>query len=342
MLWVPCDDCHRPVPRLRRPRSSHLPDHGRPRLPRCRDIVTLPLLRQRVLVGWTPADCRGPSRPELGTRPGRQRILGGIEIRALRRCRRAPSLRRALRPHAGAAPELGPAPQEPPRYGRRHRQLRPLGRRAGPARHHDRRGRRRRGRGPGPRRRRRSFPTTWPVSFPRAGSTWWTLWDVIEHTSEPAILLEQACAALAPGGALFFETPDARFPLRKGTLGMHRATGGRVDRTGALYYWEHKVYFTESGLRRLLDRHGMRTVAVERWTSPRAKMTKLLADPGALGLSALVSRRREGLPLCRPDPRACGPRQQAHRGRRALSVTATEPPHHERVCGAVSVKVRPS
>jgi hypothetical protein len=110
---------------------------------------------------------------------------------------------------------------------------------------------------------------------------------VIEHTSEPAILLEQACAALAPGGALFFETPDARFPLRKGTLGVHRATGGRVDRTGALYYWEHKVYFTENGLRRLLDRHGMRTVAVQRWTSPRAKMTKLLADPGALGSSAL-------------------------------------------------------
>ena len=123
--------------------------------------------------------------------------------------------------------------------------------------------------------------------LPAGGVDLVTLWDVIEHSSEPGGLLQEARAALAPGGALFLETPDARFPLRKGTLGVHRATSGRIDRTGALYYWEHKVYFTESGLGRLLDRYGMRTVAVQRWTSPRAKMTKLLADPRALGTSPL-------------------------------------------------------
>jgi hypothetical protein len=31
----------------------------------------------------------------------------------------------------------------------------------------------------------------------------------------------------------------------------------------------------------------MHTVAVQRWTSPRAKMTKLLSNPDALGTSAL-------------------------------------------------------
>jgi 2-polyprenyl-3-methyl-5-hydroxy-6-metoxy-1,4-benzoquinol methylase len=123
--------------------------------------------------------------------------------------------------------------------------------------------------------------------LPENGVDLVTLWDVIEHSSEPIGLLQQARAALAPGGALFLETPDARFPLRKGMLGLHRATGGRVDRTGALYYWEHKVYFTQRGLSRLLQRCGMHTVAVERWTSPRAKMTQLLANPDALGTSAL-------------------------------------------------------
>jgi hypothetical protein len=92
---------------------------------------------------------------------------------------------------------------------------------------------------------------------------------------------------VAPGGAVFLETPDARFPLRKGMLGLHQATGGRVDQTGAMYYWEHKVYFTERGMRRIMERCGLRMVAVERWTSPRAKMTNLLANPDALGTSAL-------------------------------------------------------
>lgn len=123
--------------------------------------------------------------------------------------------------------------------------------------------------------------------LPKEGVDLVTLWDVVEHSSEPVALVRQARAALAPGGTLFLETPDARFPLRKSMLGLHRATGGRVDRTGALYYWEHKVYFTERGLRQLLRRCGMRTVAVERWTSPRAKMTNLLANPDALGTSAL-------------------------------------------------------
>ena len=69
--------------------------------------------------------------------------------------------------------------------------------------------------------------------LPENGVDLVTLWDVIEHSSEPIGLLQQARVVLAPGGALFLETPDARFPLRKGMLGLHRATGGRVDRTGA-------------------------------------------------------------------------------------------------------------
>jgi 2-polyprenyl-3-methyl-5-hydroxy-6-metoxy-1,4-benzoquinol methylase len=113
-----------------------------------------------------------------------------------------------------------------------------------------------------------------------------TLWDVIEHVANPATFVTEALTRLRPGGVLFFETPDARFPLRKAVIGVRAASRGRVDKTGALYYWEHKVYFTERGMAMMLTRLGARMVAVERWTSPRAKMTKLLGSDKALGTSA--------------------------------------------------------
>lgn len=113
-----------------------------------------------------------------------------------------------------------------------------------------------------------------------------TLWDVVEHVADPAAFVSEALTRLRPGGVLFFETPDARFPLRKAVLGVRAASKGRVDKTGALYYWEHKVYFTERGMAMLLMRLGARIVGVERWTSPRAKMTKLLGSDKALGTSA--------------------------------------------------------
>ena len=113
-----------------------------------------------------------------------------------------------------------------------------------------------------------------------------TLWDVVEHVANPAAFVSEALTRLRPGGVLFLETPDARFPLRKAVLGVRAASKGRVDKTGALYYWEHKVYFTERGMAMMLMRVGARVVGVERWTSPRAKMTKLLASDKALGTSA--------------------------------------------------------
>jgi 2-polyprenyl-3-methyl-5-hydroxy-6-metoxy-1,4-benzoquinol methylase len=113
-----------------------------------------------------------------------------------------------------------------------------------------------------------------------------TLWDVVEHVADPAAFVSEALTRLRPGGVLFFETPDARFPLRKAVLGVRAASGGRVDKTAALYYWEHKVYFTERGMAMMLGRIGARVVGVERWTSPRAKMTKLLGSDQALGTSA--------------------------------------------------------
>jgi len=124
-------------------------------------------------------------------------------------------------------------------------------------------------------------------ALPEAGVDVVTLWDVIEHTADPAELVHEALARLRPGGAVFFETPDAAFPARQALLTLRSATRGRVDRTGSMYYWEHKVYFTEQGLRTLLTRLGLRVLAVERWTSPRAKMVKLFSRGGPQGVFAL-------------------------------------------------------
>jgi 2-polyprenyl-3-methyl-5-hydroxy-6-metoxy-1,4-benzoquinol methylase len=99
-----------------------------------------------------------------------------------------------------------------------------------------------------------------------------TMWDVVEHVFEPGDFLGQFVPYVAPGGALLLETPDAAFPVRAVFRALHWISRGRVDLIGAMYYWEHKVYFTEAGLRRLLSTHGCELVEVRRLTSPRAKM----------------------------------------------------------------------
>lgn len=99
-----------------------------------------------------------------------------------------------------------------------------------------------------------------------------TLWDVVEHVFEPDAFLGRFVPRVAPGGALLLETPDAAFPVRAVFRALHWLSRGRVDLVGAMYYWEHKVYFTEAGLRRLLAAQGCELVEVRRLTSPRAKM----------------------------------------------------------------------
>jgi ubiquinone/menaquinone biosynthesis C-methylase UbiE len=105
-----------------------------------------------------------------------------------------------------------------------------------------------------------------------------TLWDVIEHVSDPRELLEQTQLALRPGGALIIETPDASFVGRKLARVLIRVTRRRIDITGPLYYWEHKIYYTEAGLRQLCEQYGMTVAVCERWTSPPAKMVKLMSN----------------------------------------------------------------
>ncbi|WP_159056648.1 class I SAM-dependent methyltransferase [Streptomyces yokosukanensis] len=102
-----------------------------------------------------------------------------------------------------------------------------------------------------------------------------TLWDVIEHLYDPFPVLNGALRKLRPGGTVIFETPDASFPVRPVVLAVNAMSRGRVDLTGHMYYWEHKIYFTEAGMRAILNRLECEVISVERPTSPRAKMQEI-------------------------------------------------------------------
>jgi SAM-dependent methyltransferase len=118
-----------------------------------------------------------------------------------------------------------------------------------------------------------------------------TLWDVIEHLSEPRPLLRRVLLKVRPGGALVIETPDASFPLRPALRGLRWISGGRIRLAGRMYYWEHKVYFTRTGLERLLGEFGCAVEWVGRENSPRVKMARLWeqgAKQGRLASRAMV------------------------------------------------------
>lgn len=117
-----------------------------------------------------------------------------------------------------------------------------------------------------------------PTAVPDASVDALTMWDVIEHVSTPKQMLESVIVKLRRGGALLFETPDGGFPIRRWLLELNRRTQGRANLTGPMYYWEHKIYLTESGMRRLLDSVGVELVHVERQTSVRAKMKREFAE----------------------------------------------------------------
>lgn len=119
-----------------------------------------------------------------------------------------------------------------------------------------------------------------------------TMWDVVEHLVDPRSVLADLVPKVRSGGVLLFETPDAAFPVRDALLALNRWSRGRVDLTSPMYYWEHKLYLTEQGLRALLDAVGVDLVLTRRATSVREKMTRQFAvNAGKGSWKARVLRR---------------------------------------------------
>jgi SAM-dependent methyltransferase len=118
-----------------------------------------------------------------------------------------------------------------------------------------------------------------------------TLWDVIEHLYDPVPVLCRVLTKLRPGGVVLLETPDAAFPVRPLVLAAQRMSRGRLHLTGHLYYWEHKIYFTESGLSAILGRVGCEILGVRHETSPRTKMQEIFNRYAAVSLPNRIIAR---------------------------------------------------
>lgn len=100
---------------------------------------------------------------------------------------------------------------------------------------------------------------TMPLPFPEGSFDVVVCGDVLEHLSEPALLLQRLRPVLVPGGRLLVSTPNvANWSMRLALLGgrWRYRERGILDRT-------HLRFFTRATLVELLERTGFDVVEVD-------------------------------------------------------------------------------
>lgn len=110
-----------------------------------------------------------------------------------------------------------------------------------------------------------------------------TLWDTIEHISDPSLALMNARRLLRPGGVIAISTGDRRSVVAR-MLGQRWRLLG--DPT-------HKYFFDEATLSRLLNNAKLRTVTVSRagkWVG-LGMVLHQLGLPGATYLRRAIAKR---------------------------------------------------
>jgi len=96
-----------------------------------------------------------------------------------------------------------------------------------------------------------------------------TLLDFLEHTRDPAFVLRQSAACLAPGGLLVVLTPDGGSALRRWLLSWSRRSGAAAGLLMYLYYLPHVSYLGAGTLRRLSGEAGLEPARLARTATPR-------------------------------------------------------------------------
>jgi len=123
------------------------------------------------------------------------------------------------------------------------------------------------------------------AAFPPAEFAVATLWDVIEHVTDPSAVIAETARVLAPGGVLVVSTGDIASPWA-------RLTGARWP---LLTPPQHLFYFTKASLCALLERHGFSVVSVRhpgKWVTLGFALFKAVESWGrwARPLAALIRR----------------------------------------------------
>jgi SAM-dependent methyltransferase len=95
------------------------------------------------------------------------------------------------------------------------------------------------------------------AALPRASFGAVTLWDVIEHLSDPLRTLREIHDVLAPGGVLVVFTINQRSLINRIGHLLHRVTGGAAQRPLVLLYdIHHNFFFDRTTLTDTLRRAG--------------------------------------------------------------------------------------
>jgi SAM-dependent methyltransferase len=139
-----------------------------------------------------------------------------------------------------------------------------------------------------------------------------TMWDVLEHVTDPAAVLAHARDLLAPGGVLLVFTIDSTSLFNRAGDALFRLSGHRaVRQLELLYDARHNCYFTPTSLTRLLGASGF-TIVHRR--SDRAYLGRWVSEPAPWYLmaggfvvdlaSALVGRPYRRTFYCRVTPRS--------------------------------------
>ena len=95
-------------------------------------------------------------------------------------------------------------------------------------------------------------------SFIENGMKWdvITLWDLIEHPSNPGFFLDKTRELLTHDGVLVLATPNDRNILSFLACWIHKLTFGKLSMpVKKLYFWEHASYFSPATLSALLEKY---------------------------------------------------------------------------------------
>lgn len=108
------------------------------------------------------------------------------------------------------------------------------------------------------------------VEFPRASFDVVTLWDILEHVSDPRRMLERARELLKPGGLLAIETPNADALLDRVAILLARV--GVPGPAATFYGLHHLTLWNPKNLRRLLENIGFRLEEIKFDSTPAGRI----------------------------------------------------------------------